>query len=86
MAVITQDMVDMENIDDAIQIITDKILTAADTAIPKSSGKIPKLRKPWWNNDFEIAEKKQAKAWNRFRCYSTTDNFIVFKKLKHILD
>ncbi|XP_055924756.1 uncharacterized protein LOC129956828 [Argiope bruennichi] len=82
MAFITQNMVDMENIDDAIQIITQKILTAADTAIPKSSGKIPKLWKPWWNDDCKIAEKKQAKAWNRFRRYPTTDNFIVFKQAK----
>ncbi|GBM50804.1 hypothetical protein AVEN_137119-1 [Araneus ventricosus] len=57
-------------------------MTAADAAIPKTSGKIPKNWKPWWNEECGIADKKQAKAWNRFRRYPTTDNFIAFKHAK----
>ncbi|GBN73219.1 hypothetical protein AVEN_256138-1 [Araneus ventricosus] len=42
----------------------------------------PKNWKPWWNAECGIADKKQAKAWNRFRRYPTTDNFIAFKHAK----
>ncbi|GBO12206.1 hypothetical protein AVEN_19175-1 [Araneus ventricosus] len=82
MALISKQLVEKESIDDVVYEITDILMTAADAAIPKTSGKIPKNWKPWWNEECGIAEKRQAKAWNRFRRYPTTDNFIAFKQEK----
>ncbi|GBN63194.1 hypothetical protein AVEN_274948-1 [Araneus ventricosus] len=81
-ALISKQLVEKESIDDVVYELTDILMTAADAAIPKTSGKIPKNWKPWWNEECGIAEKNQAKAWNRFRRYPTTDNFIAFKQAK----
>ncbi|GBN01129.1 hypothetical protein AVEN_71641-1, partial [Araneus ventricosus] len=81
-ALISKQLVEKESIDDVVYELTDILMTAAGVAIPKTSGKIPKNWKPWWNEECGIAEKKQAKAWNRFRRYPTTDNFITFKQAK----
>ncbi|GBL73034.1 putative RNA-directed DNA polymerase from transposon X-element [Araneus ventricosus] len=81
MALISKQL-EKESIDDVVYEITDILMTAADAEIPKTSGKIPKNWKPWWNEECGIADKKQAKAWNRFRRYPTTDNFIAFKQAK----
>ncbi|GBN35904.1 putative RNA-directed DNA polymerase from transposon X-element [Araneus ventricosus] len=81
-ATITLDMVEEVSIDDAVDKVTYSIIQAADMAIPKTSGKIPKIWKPWWNEECRIFNKQQKKAWDKFRRYPTTSNLIDFKLAK----
>ncbi|GBN82099.1 putative RNA-directed DNA polymerase from transposon X-element [Araneus ventricosus] len=81
-ATLTLDMVEEVSIDDAVDKVTCSIIQAADMAIPKTSGKIPKIWKPWWNEECRIFNKQQKKAWDKFRRYPTTSNLIDFKFAK----
>ncbi|GBM63258.1 hypothetical protein AVEN_110943-1 [Araneus ventricosus] len=56
-------MADKKSIDIAVNTITDCIITSADISIPKTSGNIPKLCKPWWNAECETCQKALEKAW-----------------------
>ncbi|GBN35013.1 hypothetical protein AVEN_183830-1 [Araneus ventricosus] len=62
MTLISKQLVEKESIDDVVYEITDILMTAADAAIPKTSRKIPKNWKPWWNAECGIADKKQTKG------------------------
>ncbi|GBM48868.1 hypothetical protein AVEN_36925-1 [Araneus ventricosus] len=79
---LTPDMVDKNSIDIAVNTITDCIITSADISIPKTSGNIPKLSKPWWNTECDTCQKTLEKAWYNFRRYPTTHNLIKFKKAR----
>ncbi|GBN20123.1 putative RNA-directed DNA polymerase from transposon X-element [Araneus ventricosus] len=82
LAAISEDIVKVADIDDAVRGITEAILWAADTAIPKSSPNPHKLRKPWWNDACRDAARRQRKLWGIFRRYPTTENLIAFKAAK----
>ncbi|GBO11476.1 hypothetical protein AVEN_134498-1 [Araneus ventricosus] len=56
-------MVDKNSIDVAVKTITDCIIISADISIPKTSGNIPKLYKPWWNAECATCQKALEKAW-----------------------
>ncbi|GBN76311.1 putative RNA-directed DNA polymerase from transposon X-element, partial [Araneus ventricosus] len=76
----TQDMVRQPDV--AVDSVTKCLLKAADMAIPKSSGNLPRLYKPWWNDNCKAAKKAQRRAWDKFRRYPTTANHIAFKHAK----
>ncbi|GBL94579.1 putative RNA-directed DNA polymerase from transposon X-element [Araneus ventricosus] len=82
LAEITDTMVQTASINDAVQIVTESILRAADASIPKSSSRPRRLRRPWWNDACRDAYKRQKKLWDRFRRYPTTANLIAFKGAK----
>ncbi|GBN12418.1 hypothetical protein AVEN_245414-1 [Araneus ventricosus] len=75
-------MVKAADIDDAVRGITEAIIWAADAAIPKSSPNPHKLRKPWWDDAFRDAARRQKRLWGIFRRYPTTENLIAFKAAK----
>ncbi|GBN24598.1 hypothetical protein AVEN_220058-1 [Araneus ventricosus] len=79
---LTPNMVDKDSIDVAVNTITDCIISSADNSIPKTSGNIPKLCKPWWNTECDTCQKTLEKAWYNFRRYPTTHNLIKFKKAR----
>ncbi|GBM11526.1 hypothetical protein AVEN_240664-1 [Araneus ventricosus] len=78
----TQDMVRQPDVNKAVDSVTKCLLKAADMAIPKSSGNLPRLYKPWWNDNCKAAKKAQRRAWDKFRRYPTTANHIAFKQAK----
>lgn len=80
LANITREMVQVDT-NTALHNIINTIINAANSTIPRTSGKC-KNRKPWWNQECQDAKKKQRKAWDTFRRYPTTDNLIHFKKSK----
>jgi potassium voltage-gated channel Eag-related subfamily H protein 8 len=82
LANITRDMVEGNTIDEAVQLVTSAIVSAADVSIRKSSGRYRRQTKPWWNQDCKTTFKEQRRAWNKFKRYPTTDNFIHYKKCK----
>ncbi|GBM11501.1 hypothetical protein AVEN_101898-1 [Araneus ventricosus] len=77
---LTPDVVVNNSIDLAVNRVTDCIIAAADISIPKTLGKVPKLCKPWWNDQCKKCQKALDKTWNKFRRYATTQNLIKFKK------
>ncbi|GBO08910.1 putative RNA-directed DNA polymerase from transposon X-element, partial [Araneus ventricosus] len=79
---INSDTIKSSSIEQALSYIVNTIIEAADNSIPKTLGKRRKQSKPWWNADCRQAYKKQRKAWNIFRRYPTTENFINFKKTR----
>ena len=83
-AKLTIDMIQNTNVDDAVNIITDTLITAAELSIPRTSGKQPKMWKPWWNESCAETHKAQKKLWGKFRKSPTQENLISFKKAKSI--
>ncbi|GBO17314.1 hypothetical protein AVEN_159168-1, partial [Araneus ventricosus] len=82
LANINSDIVKSSTIEEALNYIINIIIEAADNSIPKTSGNRRRQNKPWWNDDCKQAYKKQRKAWDIFRRYPTTLNFIHFKKTR----
>ncbi|KFM64962.1 putative RNA-directed DNA polymerase from transposon X-element, partial [Stegodyphus mimosarum] len=79
---LTEEMVENVQIDDAVECITNVINQAAVLCIPRTSGKLLKYSKPWWNRDCQEALQKQRKAWGIFRRYPTLRNYLAFKRAK----
>ncbi|GBL91753.1 putative RNA-directed DNA polymerase from transposon X-element [Araneus ventricosus] len=77
---INSETIKSSSIEQALSYIVNTIIETADNSIPKTLGKRRKQSKPWWNADCQQAYKKQRKAWDIFRRYPTTENFINFKK------
>ncbi|GBM11505.1 putative RNA-directed DNA polymerase from transposon X-element [Araneus ventricosus] len=80
---LTPNMVDKDSIDIAVNTITDCITSSADNSIPKTSGNIPKLCKPWWNTECDTCQKTLEKAWSNSEISSGSsypNDFIAFKK------
>lgn len=69
-------------IDEENDAITNIIIEAASKSIPKTSGRLPKCPKPWWNNECRRLRKLQSKMWKIFKRYPTIENLIEFKKAK----
>ncbi|GBM42510.1 putative RNA-directed DNA polymerase from transposon X-element [Araneus ventricosus] len=84
LANINSDIIKSSTIEEALNHIVNIIIEAADSSIPKTSGTRRKQNKPWWDADCQHAYKRQRKAWDAFRRYPTTDNFINFKKSKAV--
>jgi ribonuclease HI len=77
-------MVEVPSIEDAVNLVTKTIISAADNCIRKSSAKPRKQSKPWWNQDCKDTYKQKRKAFHYFKRYPTTDNLITYKKCKAI--
>ncbi|GBM46456.1 hypothetical protein AVEN_78598-1 [Araneus ventricosus] len=75
-------MVQNNSIDEAVEEVKRVILHAANVTIPRTKSKFKKQMKPWWNNECQLANKKQKKAWNIFRRHPSTQNLICFKKAR----
>ncbi|GBM29936.1 RNA-directed DNA polymerase from mobile element jockey, partial [Araneus ventricosus] len=80
LANINSETIKSSSIEQALSYIVNTIIEAADSSIPKTSGKRRKQNKPWWNAECQQAYKIQRKAWGIFRRYPTPQNFINFKK------
>ncbi|XP_055939440.1 uncharacterized protein LOC129969057 [Argiope bruennichi] len=81
-AVISENMVSMADITHAIQSVVDCLLKAANNTIPKSSPRMRKFRRPWWNEACRDSYREQKKRWNIFRRYPTSENLIAFKRAR----
>jgi ribonuclease HI len=77
-------MVENNSVDEAVNLVTQTIISAADFSIRKSSGRFRRQTKPWWNEDCKNTHNEQRRAWNAFKRYPTNDNFIRYKKCKSI--
>ena len=55
-----------EDINTAVALVTKSIINAADHSIPKSTGRPGKHCRPWWNEECQLAKKRQQKAWGIF--------------------
>ncbi|GBM48174.1 hypothetical protein AVEN_138304-1 [Araneus ventricosus] len=77
-------MVEGENLNEVVTLVTKTIISAADASIPKSGLSFPKNRKPWWNKHYTDTNRNQRKAWNVFRWHPTSANQIAFQRAKSI--
>jgi hypothetical protein len=60
--------------------MTDNILEAADSAIPKTSGKIPRRDPtPWWNKDCGTAVRNKERAYTKLRFDRTQEHRIQYR-------
>ncbi|GBM31721.1 hypothetical protein AVEN_45640-1 [Araneus ventricosus] len=84
LAELTTEMIQLADINDAINAVTECIIKAAEVSIPKFSGKLKRIGKPLWNEKCAEAKTAQRKEWDIFRRYPTRDNFIIFKQAKAI--
>ncbi|GBM12996.1 putative RNA-directed DNA polymerase from transposon X-element [Araneus ventricosus] len=82
LAGVTEAMVNTADISEAVEHVVDIIINAADKTIPKSSPRLRKFRRPWWNEACRDSYKNQKKCWNIFRRYPTTENLVAFKRAR----
>ncbi|GBM79038.1 putative RNA-directed DNA polymerase from transposon BS [Araneus ventricosus] len=75
-------MVSAADITDAVQHVIDCILYASNNTIPKSSPRLRKFRRPWWNEACRDSHREQKRRWNIFRRYPTTENLVAFKRAR----
>ncbi|GBN56622.1 RNA-directed DNA polymerase from mobile element jockey [Araneus ventricosus] len=83
-ALITRNMVEGENLNEVVNLVTKTIISAADASIPKSGLSFPRNRKPWWNKYCTDTNRDQRRAWNVFRRHPTSANQIAFQRAKSI--
>ncbi|GBN35438.1 hypothetical protein AVEN_38324-1, partial [Araneus ventricosus] len=81
-ALITRNMVEGENLNEVVTLVTKTIISAADASIPKSGLSFPKNRKPWWNKYCTDTNRDQRRASNVFRRHPTSTNQIAFQRAK----
>ncbi|GBN82722.1 hypothetical protein AVEN_250907-1, partial [Araneus ventricosus] len=79
-----RNMVEGENLNEVVNLVTKTIISAADVSIPKSGLSFPKNRKPWWNKYCTDTNRDQRRAWNVFRRHPTSANQIAFQRAKSI--
>ncbi|GBL78442.1 putative RNA-directed DNA polymerase from transposon X-element [Araneus ventricosus] len=82
LADITESMVSTADITEAVQNVIECFIKAANHTIPKSSPRLRKFRRPWWNEACRDSRREEKKLWNIFRRYPTTENHIAFKRAK----
>ncbi|GBO20397.1 putative RNA-directed DNA polymerase from transposon X-element [Araneus ventricosus] len=82
LADITESMVSTADITEAVQNVIECFIKAANHTIPKSSPRLRKFRRPWWNEACRESRREEKKLWNIFRRYPTTENHIAFKRAK----
>lgn len=68
--------------DSTVEKVTESIIAAATSSIPKSGGRPGKKLVPWFNEEVKNAIKVKKRAFNRYRKLSTIENLIVFKKAR----
>lgn len=67
------------NVDESVNFMTNKIVSAAIKHIPKIKN-FTKKHVPWWNGEVESAIKDKKRALNKFKRYPTIENMIDFKR------
>ena len=84
-----QEMTNVENIqsqyltvDDFSQEIEEKIITAADACIPKTSGTLRRPPVPWWNQDCQRAMKERLRSERALKKSHTIENLIRYKRAR----
>ncbi|GBN58394.1 hypothetical protein AVEN_95891-1 [Araneus ventricosus] len=82
LAGVTEAMLSTADISEAVQHVVDIIIHAADITIPKSSPRLRKSRRQWWNEACRDSYRKQRKCWNVFRRYPMTENLVAFKRAR----
>ncbi|GBM20302.1 hypothetical protein AVEN_195864-1 [Araneus ventricosus] len=55
-------MMKQPDVNKYVDSVTKCLIKAIDIAIPKSSGNLPRLYKPWWNDNCAAAKKAQRKS------------------------
>src|SRR5436190_2167895 len=81
-----RDSLDTSNIPNDVNEATYKftaaIISAAETSIPKTSGKQKRAHVPWWTDKCSEALRERRKALRRFSKRPTTENLIEYRKLR----
>jgi len=55
------------SIDECVQTFNEIIISAADAAIPKSSGRAPRFRVPWWSADCALVTSERKKLLRKYQ-------------------
>ena len=81
-AVCARDADSFDTIDDAVEYFTNTLITAADTAIPKTSGRLRTKPVPWWNNDLRVAHSTKRAAMRRYYRTRLVEDKIAFNRAR----
>lgn len=65
-----------------MKYITNTILKAAETSIPKTGTKNKKPGVPWWNNEIKNIIKLRNKAVRKFNSHPISENLINYRKIR----
>nr|WP_160869998.1 reverse transcriptase domain-containing protein [Pantoea sp. Taur] len=68
------------SVENGCKAITEAILLAAESSIPKTKGFPKKTYVPWFSKDCKEAIKSRRKSFNKFRKNMNIANFIEYKK------
>ncbi|KAI5756494.1 hypothetical protein M8J77_025486 [Diaphorina citri] len=73
------------NILEKIKDFSDKIISAANAAIPKTKPCKKKYAVVWWNEKCYLAIKERNKAFRNYRRNKTVENLIAYKKQRALV-
>lgn len=73
-----------QNINDVVSQLNERILSAAEQSVPRSSGIFKKKMVPWWCAEIKAAIKQRNKALQKFRLSRQLEDLIAFRRYKAI--
>lgn len=73
-----------KNINELIQEFTNKIKTAAETAIDYKKRNSKKRTLSWWTKKCNEVVKQNHKAYNKYKKHNTVENLIELKKTRAV--
>ncbi|KAG5876551.1 hypothetical protein JTB14_021457 [Gonioctena quinquepunctata] len=71
-----------DDVNEATELFTQKIIGAAQDAVPKTGGIRRKKSLPWWNNEIALSISRKNGALNVFKRNPSLENMIAFKKAR----
>lgn len=74
----------INNVDDEVEFITQKLHGAACMAIPRSSGRLMRPPVPWWNADCDNAKRERTRAERAVKRQNNLHNRVRYKRAKAI--
>ena len=81
-AIPTQQVDDFESINDAVQHITECIISAAEEAIPKTSGTLRPKVVPWWCAELQQAKQIKQRALYKYIAQHTPANREAYNRAR----
>ena len=72
---------DFGNVNNMADCFTTAVLSAAESAIPVSSGIVSHPPVPWWNVDSAAAVYARKRSLDRLRHHPTMENLVTYKRI-----
>jgi len=73
-----------EDIDAMLEVFNSVVINAANSTIPKSTGKFKSKPVPWWNQECKVANEKKKTALRKYQHTRSNNDKINYNRLRAI--